>query len=214
MSKFQDKEILVFDLDGTLVDTMGDYGDMAAELMNKNFGTDFSVARANYFKTSGLPFEKQLRELYPDHGNTDPVADLFEDWKDGYLLDIPLPKETETLIRSWQESGLKVVISSNNLEVYVERMAESWPVDMALGYRPSDNYRKGEPHFATLEEEFSVSRDKMLFTGDSPNDARIALGCGVDFMALLTPEFVIEDFQKHMPNVKALKSLKEISDNL
>ena len=214
MSNNMAKELLVFDLDGTLVDTMGDYGDKAAELMQTHFGTDFTTARANYFKTSGLPFEKQLRELYPDHGNTDPVADMFEGWKDGYLLDIPLPTATAELIRTWQERGLKVVISSNNLEIYVERMAQNWPVDMALGYRPSDNYRKGEPHFATLEEKFSISRDKMLFTGDSPNDARIALGCKVDFLALLTPEFVVADFQKHMPDVRALNSLHEIVDHI
>jgi phosphoglycolate phosphatase-like HAD superfamily hydrolase len=210
MIKATTKQLLVFDLDGTLVDTMGDYGDKAAELMQTYFGTNFAIARANYFKTSGLPFEKQLRELYPDQKNTDEVADMFEGWKDGYLLDIPLPKATAALIRSWQETGLKVVISSNNLETYVERMAKNWPVDMALGYRPSDDYRKGEPHFATLEEKFSISRDKMLFTGDSPNDARIALACKVDFLALLTPEFTVADFEVHMPDVRALNSLDEL----
>jgi len=208
------KELLVFDLDGTLVDTMGDYGDKAAELMQTHFGTDFAVARANYFKTSGLPFEKQLRQLYPDHDCTDDVAQMFEDWKDGYLLDIPLPDATAALIKSWQERGLKVAISSNNLEIYVERMAENWPVDAALGYRPHDNYRKGEPHFQTLEESFSLSRDQMLFTGDSPNDARIAKGCKVDFLALLTEEFVPADFQQHMPDVRALDTLDELTQHL
>lgn len=208
------KELLVFDLDGTLVDTMGDYGDKAADLMCAHFGTDFAVARGNYFKTSGLPFEKQLRELYPDDDTTDSVARMFEDWKDGYLQDISLHIVTAELIRTWQVRGLKVAISSNNMEIYVDRMAKDWPVDAALGYRPSDNYRKGEPHFRTLEEKFSLSRDQMLFTGDSPNDARIAKDCKVDFMALLTDEFVADDFRKHLPDVSALKRLDEITPYL
>ena len=190
---------------------MGDYGDKAAALMQDNFGTDFGVARANYFKTSGLPFEKQLRELYPNNDNTDAVAQMFEDWKDGYLLDISLPAETDALIRSWQESGLRVAISSNNMEIYVDRMARNWPVDAALGYRPNDNYRKGDPHFKTLEERFSISRDKMLFVGDSPNDARISRDCGVDFMALLTEEFVVADFRKHIADVATLTNLDQVT---
>lgn len=208
------KELLVFDLDGTLVDTMGDYGDKAAALMQTHFGTDFTVARANYFKTSGLPFEKQLRELYPENDSTDAVAQMFEDWKDGYLLDISLPEATGALIRSWQARGLRVAISSNNMEIYVDRMAKDWPVDAALGYRPSDNYRKGDPHFKTLEERFSLSRDQMLFVGDSPNDARIARDCAVDFMALLTAEFVAADFRKYIPDVPTLTNLDEVTPYL
>jgi phosphoglycolate phosphatase-like HAD superfamily hydrolase len=205
------KKLLVFDLDGTLVDTMGDYADKAAGLMQSHFGTDFAVARADYFKTSGLPFEKQLRELYPGNDDTDNVAQMFEDWKDGYLMDISLPLATATLIGDLQARGLKVAISSNNMEIFVDRMAKDWPVDMALGYRPSDNYRKGEPHFSTLENHFSLSRDKMLFIGDSPNDARIAKSCKVDFMALLTREFVAADFSKYLPDVRSLKTLQEIT---
>lgn len=205
------KELLVFDLDGTLVDTMGDYADKAAGLMQIHFGTDFAVARANYFKTSGLPFEKQLRELYPGNDNTDIVAQMFEDWKDGYLMDVSLPSATASLIDELQARGLKVAIPSNNMEIYVDRMAKDWPVDMALSYRPGDNYRKGEPHFITFEDHFSLSRHKMLFIGDSPNDARIAKSCKVDFMALLTKEFVPADFCEYLPDVHTLNTLSEIT---
>lgn len=205
------KKLLIFDLDGTLVDTMGDYGDKAAALMQTHFDTDFATARANYFKTSGLPFEKQLRELYPDNKATDEVAQMFEDWKDGYLLNIILPEDIAALTRGWQAQGLKVAISSNNMEVYVERMAKNWPVDAALGYRSEDDYRKGEPHFRTLERRFSISRDEMLFTGDSPNDAKIAKACKVDFLALLTKEFVAADFRHHMPEVRTLDALEDIT---
>ncbi len=201
---------LVFDLDGTLVDTMGDYGDQAARLMYQHYGTEKAQARANYFRTSGLPFHQQLKILYPDADSTESVAQAFEDWKDGYLLNIELPAIVGALFQKWRASGLRIAISSNNGEDYVTRMARDWPVDAALGYRQCDGFAKGETHFEALERQFNISRTDMLFTGDSPNDLRIALRCGVKFQALLTPEFTTEDFKAIVENVVLLNSLLDI----
>jgi phosphoglycolate phosphatase-like HAD superfamily hydrolase len=203
-------KLLAFDLDGTLVDTMGDYGDKAAALMQAHFGTDFAQARADYFRTSGLPFNQQLNILYPDNSTTDAVAKAFEDWKDGYLLNIKLPEPIAALFTRWRADGLKIAISSNNGEHYVERIARHWPVDAALGYREADGFAKGESHFAALEAQFALARTNILFTGDSPNDARIAKRCGVDFRALLTPEFTVADFQVVDKNIRILKYLTHI----
>ncbi len=200
-------KLLVFDLDGTLVDTMGNYGDQAALLMNRHYGTDLVQARHDYFRTSGLPFHQQLKILYPEADTTDAVAQAFEDWKDGFLLNINLPTAIATLFQKWRASGLRIAISSNNQENYVERMARDWPVDAALGYRQSDGFAKGETHFAALEARFNIKRNEMLFTGDSPNDARIALSCGVPFRALLTPEFSEADFTAADSDVQIIRSL-------
>lgn len=204
--------VLVFDLDGTLVPTMDDYADKAASLMEAAFATPWAAARADYFRTSGLPFEKQLRELYPDRADTDAVAQAFEDWKDGYLRGLTLADATARLFSDWRERGLKIAISSNNMEPYVERMARDWPVDCALGYRPQDGYGKGEHHFLTLEERFALPRSRFLFVGDSPNDARIAARCGVAFRALLTSAFTPADFTAVDAQIALISDLAELAD--
>ncbi|TXI12337.1 MAG: HAD family hydrolase [Novosphingobium sp.] len=212
-----DVRVLVFDLDGTLVPTMEDYADRAAQLMEESFGTPFAEARRSYFATSGLPFEKQLRQLYPGQ-DTDPVAQRFEDWKDGYLTGIAIAADTAALLQRWRDSGLLVVISSNNLEHYVERLARDWPVDCALGYRaPSAGdagFAKGEPHFTAIEARFGIDRSAFLFTGDSPNDAHIAAAAGVRFRALLTDAFGPEDFERAVPGTRTLTSLAELGDHI
>jgi phosphoglycolate phosphatase-like HAD superfamily hydrolase len=206
--------LLIFDLDGTLVPTMEDYADQAARLMEQAFATPFAQARAAYFRTSGLPFEKQLRELYPDRDDTAAVAQRFEAWKDDYLQQVALPESAERLIRGWREAGYRIAISSNNLEPYVERLARDWPVDCALGYRPADGYGKGEDHFRTLEERFALPRSRFLFTGDSPNDARIAAACGVAFRALLTDAFAADDFEAAAPGTIVLRQLDALGASL
>ncbi|HQS69470.1 MAG: hypothetical protein B7Y36_05905 [Novosphingobium sp. 28-62-57] len=208
-------KVLVFDLDGTLVPTMEDYADKAAELMAQAFGTPLADARRAYFATSGLPFERQLRQLYPG-AQTDPVAEQFEAWKDGYLTGIALPAATAELLADWRAQGLKVAISSNNLEAYVDRLSEDWPVDCALGYRARTSedpgFAKGEAHFLALENRFGINRAHFLFTGDSPNDAHIAAAAGVRFCALLTKAFTMDDFEQAVPGTKTLSSLAELGD--
>lgn len=203
--------LLVFDLDGTLVPTMDDYADKAAALMEDAFATPFAAARRAYFATSGLPFEQQLRQLYPDRTDSDAVAARFESWKDGYLRSVALAPDTATLLESWRGAGFRIAISSNNLEVYVERMARDWPVDAALGYRAHDGFGKGEDHFRTLEQRFGADRSTFLFVGDSPNDARIAARAGVPFRALLTSAFSAEDFDAAVPGTLVLDDLAALT---
>jgi len=209
-----DTKVLVFDLDGTLVPTMDDYADRAAQLMEEAFGAPYAQARRSYFATSGLPFEQQLRQLYPAL-ETDPVAERFEAWKDGYLSGIAISPAIAGLLEGWRRQGLLIAISSNNLEVYVDRLAQDWPVDCAFGYRAARDddpgFAKGEPHFAALEQRFGISRSEFLFTGDSPNDAQIAAAAGVRFRALLTDAFCVDDFEKAVPGTKTLSSLAELA---
>lgn len=204
--------LLVFDLDGTLVPTMEDYADKAASLMRDHLGASWEAARRDYFRTSGLPFQKQLRLLYPERAatDTDPVAERFEQWKDGYLQAIVLPDAVERLFGEWRGRGLRVAISSNNMQHYVDRLAQDWSVDFALGFRPEDGFCKGEDHFRALEARFGIGRDRMVFTGDSPNDARIALATGVAFRALLTSAFRPEDFRAVDPAVILLDQLDQL----
>jgi phosphoglycolate phosphatase-like HAD superfamily hydrolase len=210
-------DLLVFDLDGTLIDTMGDYADHAAALIQTHFAMPFAEARRAYFATSGLPFEQQLRQLFPD-ATTDPVAAMFEDWKDSYLSTVALPAETEALFDHWRAQGFRIAISSNNLQTYVSRMAKDWPVDCALGYRPSPDWSKswgkGEDHFRLLEQRFGLSRSHFLFTGDSPNDARIALRCGVDFRALLRAPFTPADFTAIDRGIVTIETLDKVMEPL
>jgi phosphoglycolate phosphatase-like HAD superfamily hydrolase len=57
--------VVVFDLDGTLLDDLGRISDVAASVMSTAFGTAVDEARIHYLATTGMPFEAQLAQLYP-----------------------------------------------------------------------------------------------------------------------------------------------------
>lgn len=58
--------VIVFDLDGTILDDLSLIGDVAANVIAQAFGTAEDEARIHYFATTGMPFEAQLAQLYPE----------------------------------------------------------------------------------------------------------------------------------------------------
>jgi phosphoglycolate phosphatase len=60
-----DRGVVIFDLDGTILDDLGEISRVAGDVMNQAFGTDAEEARIHYLATTGMPFEAQLAQLYP-----------------------------------------------------------------------------------------------------------------------------------------------------
>ncbi len=61
-----ERGVVVFDLDGTILDDLRPISQVAAEVMQDAFGTPVEEARVHYLATTGMPFEAQLAQLYPD----------------------------------------------------------------------------------------------------------------------------------------------------
>lgn len=61
-----ERGLVLFDLDGTLLDDLGLIGDVASKVLSEAFGTPPEEARIHYLATTGMPFEAQLAQLYPN----------------------------------------------------------------------------------------------------------------------------------------------------
>ena len=61
-----DRGVVVFDLDGTLLDDLPLISTVASDVMSRTFGTPPEEARTHYLATTGMPFEAQLAQLYPE----------------------------------------------------------------------------------------------------------------------------------------------------
>lgn len=58
--------MVVFDLDGTILDDLSLISHVASDVLNKAFGTPPEEGRIHYLATTGMPFEAQLAQLYPE----------------------------------------------------------------------------------------------------------------------------------------------------
>lgn len=58
--------VVIFDLDGTILDDMSPISHVAAAVLHEAFGTPEEEGRLHYLATTGMPFEAQLAQLYPE----------------------------------------------------------------------------------------------------------------------------------------------------
>src|SRR5262245_26643638 len=74
-------KVLLCDLDGTLIDSMPILADLATEVMEERFGMPRVLARELYLATCGLPFVKQLEQIFPGDPRNAEASAIFEQRK-------------------------------------------------------------------------------------------------------------------------------------
>jgi phosphoglycolate phosphatase-like HAD superfamily hydrolase len=203
--------VVLFDLDGTLVDTMSAFADLAAEVMARRHRIIRSVARARYLQTSGVPFCQQLELICPGHPENRLAFEEFEARKRAVCDRTPMDPLTVAGLEGLRALGLKLVVSSNTGQELVEAFAarEAFRFDLALGFDPARGMAKGRPHVERALAEFGVGREDLLFVGDSLADAELASGCQVAFVARLGT-FRAEDFRRRDPAAVSVAHVGEL----
>lgn len=214
MSFTQLKKVCVFDLDGTLVASMGDFAKIAAALISEHYQIDISKAKELYYKTSGLPFIYQLEELFPENPLNAEIAALYEKEKLKKYFTAPLFKDVLEALGLLKSKGFKIVISSNNQQEVVDAYLEknlALSFDLVLGYKPS--FSKGKEHFDYIKKMFGIDTNAMLFVGDSLHDAQKALEYGVDFCGKLGT-FEERDFKNISQNLVTIPQIKDLLNHI
>lgn len=176
-------EMLVFDMDGTIFDTMGTLNQLARRVMNKYYGTDPEEAGRLYKKTSGLPFRYQLETLFPENPDNDTASDEFESTKvEMYKQPVEPFPEVFQFLKKWRNEGYKIAVSSNDEQANVETKVKDHTdcFDEILGHL--NGRLKGKAHFDLLKEKYHLRPQDMLFVGDSLHDAKMAFENQVQFV--------------------------------
>lgn len=202
---------VMFDLDGTLVDTMGGFADLAAVVMVAHHGDALDVARARYLETSGIPFCKQLEVIHPGHAANQAASDEFEARKLAIAESTPMDDDTVTGLHALRALGLKLIVSSNTGQTVVDDFVAraGFTFDLALGFDPAIALAKGEPHVARVCSTFTIERHQLLFVGDSIKDGELAAGSAVAFVGRLGT-FGVDDFRRLGPDIPTVANVIEL----
>lgn len=207
------KTICAFDFDGTLVDSMHGYAEIASELIGRQHGINREQARKMYYDTSGLPFFQQLEILFPGNPSNASIAEEYEQRKlDGFFA-LDFIRDAKPTIDALRSRKIKVAVCSNNFQDNVDRFVEhrSIEFDYVLGFR--EGFFKGKPHFDHVLAAENATLDEMVFVGDSLKDGDMAIDYGVGFVGK-TGTFSQADFKQRFPEIQVVSSLSQLVDLL
>jgi phosphoglycolate phosphatase-like HAD superfamily hydrolase len=204
-------KVLLCDLDGTLIDTMGILADLATDVMASMYGIPKTLARELYVTTCGLPFIKQLEEIFPGDDRNPTASDLFESAKPARCNTARMSADTRVALVDLQQRGVRIAVSSNNGCENVATFAKNanFPFDLVMGY--GTGLAKGRPHIQMVERIFGVGRGEMLFIGDSLHDGEIARIEGLTFVGV-AGTFSKENFLLRFPGLPVVHRFGELLD--
>lgn len=212
MAQNKNKKILVFDFDGTLINSMERLTEIGSEVMSEYFSLTPKEAKHLYELTSGLAFPDQLNSLYPDQPETNQKAAkvFLKKKREGYFQE-KLFADTQETIQHLKAKGYTIVISSNSEQDLVDTLIKKLKIlcDLALGYK--EGFVKGREHFLHILKCFGIKNEGLVFIGDSLKDGERAKECGIDFIGK-EGIFSRRQFQQQFPGTPVISKLAELKE--
>ncbi|MGC4069386.1 MAG: HAD hydrolase-like protein [Polyangiaceae bacterium] len=210
MTNYITPDAILFDLDGTLIDTMEGFADLAAQLMEREHGFPFTEGRRNYITTSGIPFKHQLEVIFPGHPKNFAVQQEFESRKQEVFFNTAPDEDTLLALHQLKALGIKVIVSSNNYHDFVLKYFDKYnqfSFDMILGYK--DGFAKGKDHLEHVLREFDTTAQRMTFVGDSLHDGEVAEALGIPFIGRIAIR-TEQEFLARFPGIVCVDKLTQI----
>ena len=143
----KNKKAVLFDLDGTLVDSMGVWGQIDVEYLSMH---GYEVPEGLQQEIEGIPFTEVAVYFRRRFQLADSLEEIMQTWldmaMDKYCHEIPLKKGTQEFLSFLSEKGIHMaVVSSNHLEL-IRACLEAHQI---AGYFPviitADDVEKGKP---------------------------------------------------------------------
>jgi len=202
---------VMFDLDGTLIDTMGGFADLASEIMAARHGLPFARGRQRYLETSGIPFRQQLDVIHPAHAENDAASAEFEHRKRAVCDLATMSATTRAALETFRAAGMKLIVSSNSAQHFVDEFATraQFRFDLVLGFDAGIGLAKGRPHVDFTSARLGIASDEIVFCGDSLKDGELARDCGIAFVGRLGT-FTRDEFHAWNAQVQVVEDIRAL----
>ncbi len=181
---------IVFDLDGTLLNTLEDLADSTNYALRQYGFAERTLEEIRAFVGNGV--RKLIERALPEGAENPLFNSVFSCFK-SYYVDHCMEKTglyagIPEMLHDLKAAGYHLAIVSNKLQSGVDELYEHYfsdTVEVAVGERPELN-RKPAPDMVLLAlETLGVSTDEAVYVGDSDVDVATARNSGLPCISVL-----------------------------
>lgn len=178
-------KLIIFDLDGTLVDSLNDLAASANHALDKCGFPIHDAEKYRYFVGDGVP--KLIERALPEGERSDDiilkVKSEFDAYYKEHYADFTLPYEgIPELVSKLKNDGYVLAIASNKPDeftgIIVERLFGNL-FDYVVGKRPDTEKKPAPDIILKIMEKASCNADEAVMIGDSNVDILTAKNAGI-----------------------------------
>ena len=199
------KKLVIFDLDGTLLDTIADLAESANHALKQLGYPTRDVEKIRTFVGNGV--NKLLFRALPDEEKTEEnmmrMRTHFVPYYDAHNADLSAPYPgIVALLEELQAKGLRMAVASNKYQEATAKLVKHYfpMIDFVeiLGQREGINVKPDPTIVFDILKKAGVSKEETLYVGDSGVDMQTAINAGVDAIGVtwgFRPRTELENFQ-------------------
>lgn len=171
---------VIFDLDGTLLNTLDDLRNAANTICQEYQWPTYSLETFRYFVGNGIP--KMVERLIPQKKLTETLlAEVICEFKQEYqqhLCDATRPYDgIREMLEKLEEEGIKIAVLTNKADELAKQIVRTffgkndWVV---WGQRPGIKIKPHPQALLLLLDQLRVDKKNALYVGDSAVDIETA----------------------------------------
>ena len=195
----------VFDLDGTLLDTLEDLYLATNAALERHSLPRRSRDEVRLFVGNGV--EMLIRRAVPAGTDEETILAVLADFKTAYAAiceDHTRPYDgILDMLTALRERGIRVAVVSNKFDAATKKLCEKYfgdLVEVAIGERAGVRKKPAPDTVYEALKELGVTADHAVYIGDSDVDIRTAENCGMPCISvtwgLRDKDFLIENGAK------------------
>ena len=190
MNHYNHYDVYIFDLDGTLLDTLADLASSCNHAMRAVGLPEHSTDDVRRFVGNGV--RKLIERAVPDGDRNplfEPALAIFRQHYLEHSLDTTKPYDgIMPLLRELKARGKTVAVVSNKFDAATKALCQhffSGLVDVAIG--ESERVRKKPAPDTVLEvmRQVGATNEQVVYIGDSDVDIATAANCGIPCISVL-----------------------------
>lgn len=179
------KDTVIFDLDGTLLNTLDDLRDSVNAVMKKYGYPQHSLEQIRTFVGNGIG--KLMERSVPGGRQNEQFEQAFADFKSYYTDHCQIKTKpydgVVDLMKCLSEQGFKLAIVSNKNDAAVKELNEiyfSKYTNAAIGERKGVRRKPAPDSVYAALDQLGSKIEKAVYIGDSDVDYETAVHCGMD----------------------------------